>query len=111
MFGTNSVHLPELARHSISRDDLIDDCKSTYVAAWPLAKMVRKYGNSWEAVGAYYSETPFYRDRYKALIQQIIDFWIAQGLDEVVFRVQAPVGTYSTSSPSITPTIPILSAT
>jgi hypothetical protein len=41
---------------------------------------VKKYGNTWDAVGAYHSETPFYRDRYKALIRQIIDYWIAKGL-------------------------------
>lgn len=42
--------------------------------------MVKKYGNTWEAVGANHSETPFHRDSYKALIRRIIDFWIAQGL-------------------------------
>lgn len=78
--GTNSVHLPELARYGISQTDLLDSCKSVFVGAWRLAKMVKKYGNTWEAVGAYHSETSLYRDRYKALIRQIIDLWIAQGL-------------------------------
>lgn len=80
MFGTNSVHLSELARYGISQNDLLDGCKATYVGGWRLAKMVKKYGNSWLAVGAYHSETPTYRDRYAALIRQIIDFWIAQGV-------------------------------
>jgi soluble lytic murein transglycosylase-like protein len=78
--GTNSVHLPELARYGISQTDLLDSCKSVFVGAWRLAKMVKKYGNTWDAVGAYHSETPYYRDLYKALIRQIIDFWIAQGV-------------------------------
>lgn len=78
--GTNSVHLPELARYGISQNDLLDSCKFVFVGAWRLAKMVKKYGNTWEAVGAYHSESLRYRDRYKALIRQIIDFWIAQGL-------------------------------
>jgi len=78
--GTNSVHLPELARYGISQNDLLDSCKSVFVGAWRLAKMVKKYGNTWEAVGAYHSETPSIRDRYKALIRRIIEFWTAQGL-------------------------------
>lgn len=78
--GTNSVHLPELARYGISRSDLLDSCKSIYVGAWRLAQKVKKYGNTWEAFGAYHSETPLYRDRYKTRIRQIIEFWTAQGL-------------------------------
>jgi soluble lytic murein transglycosylase-like protein len=80
MFGTNSVHLPELARYGINQADLLDSCKSAYVAAWRLAKMVKKYGNTWQAVGSYHSETPVHRVRYETLIRQIIDFWTAQGL-------------------------------
>lgn len=80
MTGINTVHLPELARYGISRSDLLDGCKSVYVAGWRLAKMVKRYGNTWEAVGSYSSETPYYRDRYASLIRQIIDFWISQGV-------------------------------
>lgn len=77
-FGINSVHLPELAKYGISKEDLLDGCKSAYVASWRLAKMVRKYGNSWIAVGAYHSENPGPRDLYAALIQRTINFWIAR---------------------------------
>lgn len=78
LFGTNSVHLPELARYGITKLDLLDGCKSVYVAGWRLSKMVRKYGNTWKAVGAYNSETPSYRDRYASAIQTIVNFWIEQ---------------------------------
>lgn len=78
--GINSVHLPELAKYGIGRQDLLDACKAAYVAAWRLGKMVAKYGNTWDAVGAYHSETPAHRDNYSALIKRIIDAWIAQGL-------------------------------
>lgn len=78
--GINSVHLPELERFGISQNDLLDSCKSMYVAGWRLAKMIKKYGNTWEAVGAYHSETPRHRDRYSSLIRQIIDFWITKGV-------------------------------
>jgi soluble lytic murein transglycosylase-like protein len=80
MFGTNSVHLPELARYGISRSDLFDGCKSAYIAAWRLSKMVKKYGNTWDAAGAYHSETPVHRDRYAAIIRRIVEYWISVGL-------------------------------
>lgn len=80
MFGTNTVHLPELARYGIDRKDLFDSCKAAYVASWRLAKMVRKYGNTWEAAGAYHSETPFYRDHYAARIRRLIEYWKSIGL-------------------------------
>lgn len=77
-FGINSVHLPELAKYGIRKEDLLDGCKSAYVAGWRLAKMVRKYGNTWRAVGAYHSENAGPRDLYAALVQRTINFWIAR---------------------------------
>lgn len=77
-FGINSVHLPELAKYGIRKRDLLDGCKSAYVAGWHLAKMVRKYGNTWLAVGAYHSENVGPRDLYAARIHHIINFWIAR---------------------------------
>lgn len=78
--GINSVHLPELARYGIAQADLLDGCKSTYVSGWHLAKKIRKFGNSWQAVGAYNSETPRLRDIYAEKIRAIIEFWIARGI-------------------------------
>jgi len=80
MMGINSVHLPELARYGISAGDLLDGCKSVYLAGWRLRKMVDKYGNNWEAVGGYNSKTPSKRDSYAAKIRRIIDFWIERGI-------------------------------
>ena len=80
MTGINSIHLPELAKYGITAGDLMDSCKSVYLAGWHLRKKVRKFGNTWMAVGAYHSETPRYRDRYAASIRKIIDFWIAKGI-------------------------------
>lgn len=80
MTGINSVHLPELARFGITADDLQDTCKSIYLAGWRLRAMIDKYGNTWEAVGAYNSKTPSKRDVYKEKIRRIIDFWIAKGI-------------------------------
>lgn len=80
MFGVNSVHLAELAQYGVSRSDLMDECKAAFVAGWHLGKQVRKFGNSWLAVGAYHSTTPRYRDDYAARIKRIIDFWVSRGL-------------------------------
>jgi soluble lytic murein transglycosylase-like protein len=80
MFGMNSVHLPELAQYGVSQADLMDTCKAVFAAGWQLGKQVRKFGNSWTAVGAYHSLTPRYRDQYAARIRQIIEYWAAKGL-------------------------------
>jgi soluble lytic murein transglycosylase-like protein len=79
-FGANSVHLPELAKYGIGKTDLFDICKGAYVAAWHLSKMVHKYGNTWDAVGAYNGE---HRDKmtlYEEKIRRIIDYWMSRGL-------------------------------
>lgn len=78
--GINSVHLPELARYGVTRADLMDGCKSVFVAGWHLRNRINRYGNTWDAVGAYHSKTPSKRDIYKAKIKHIIDFWIAKGV-------------------------------
>ena len=64
----NSIHFKELAKWGIAPNDLFDACTATYVAAWHLSKQVRAYGNTWFAIGAYHSATPYYNQRYQALI-------------------------------------------
>jgi hypothetical protein len=34
-----------------------------------------KYGNTWQAIGAYHSESPKHRDAYARSIQQILLSW------------------------------------
>ncbi|NVM77654.1 lysozyme-related protein Hpa2 [Duganella sp. SG902] len=68
----NSAHKAELQRWGIAPEQLMEPCVGVYVAAWHLRKMMLKYGNTWDAVGAYHSETPALRDSYKAAIQRIV---------------------------------------
>jgi soluble lytic murein transglycosylase-like protein len=71
----NSVHLPTLAQYGISSETLMQPCKNVYIAAWHLRQKMNKYGNTWEAVGAYHSETPTLRDRYSRQIVDILRRW------------------------------------
>jgi len=80
MTGINDVHLPELARYGVTSGDLLDGCKSVFLAGWHLRKMVNQFGNTWAAVGAYNSKTPSKRDIYAEKIRRIIDFWTEKGI-------------------------------
>lgn len=72
--GINSVHFAELRQKGVAPEHLLDECVSVYVGAWKYAKKVYKYGNTWRAVGAYHSETPYYNSRYQALIyNELVD--------------------------------------
>lgn len=64
----NSIHFRELSKWGIAPKDLFDACVGTYVAAWHLKKQVKQYGNTWYAVGAYHSATPYFNKRYQALV-------------------------------------------
>lgn len=66
--GTNSVHLPELKKHGVTKEDLHDPCISIYTTAWLLARAVRRHGDSWYGYAAYHSTTPYYNHRYQVLL-------------------------------------------
>lgn len=71
----NSIHLAELKRYGIDARTLQDGCASVYIGAWHLRRKIARYGNTWEAVGAYHSETPALRDRYAQSIIGILRQW------------------------------------
>jgi soluble lytic murein transglycosylase-like protein len=71
----NSIHLPTLARYGIGRETLMEPCKNVYIAAWHLRQKMNKYGNTWQAIGAYHSETPSLRDKYARQIADILTGW------------------------------------
>lgn len=60
----NSDHLDNLSKYGISIDDLHNQCKNIYIAAWVYKRQILKYGDNWKAVGAYHSRTPSKRDAY-----------------------------------------------
>ncbi|WP_436286579.1 lytic transglycosylase domain-containing protein [Robbsia andropogonis] len=65
----NSIHLPELRTYGVSMRALRNECVNIYVAAWHLKKQIVRYGNNWNAVGAYHSAIPHLRDEYAALVR------------------------------------------
>lgn len=71
----NSIHLPTLSQYGISSDTLMEPCKNVYIAAWHLRHQMNKYGNTWQAVGAYHSATPSLRDAYARQIIAILVKW------------------------------------
>ncbi|KMZ11999.1 hypothetical protein BHUM_02943 [Candidatus Burkholderia humilis] len=71
----NSIHFPDLARDGIPHRALIDPCVNVFVAAWLLKQKMVKYGNTWQAIGAYHSESPKHRDAYARSIQSIFVSW------------------------------------
>jgi soluble lytic murein transglycosylase-like protein len=66
----NSQWLPHLKQFGISAENLMDPCTNLHVGAYILALSVRRYGNTWNAIGAYHSSTPSRRDRYARSIYQ-----------------------------------------
>ncbi|WP_233272684.1 lytic transglycosylase domain-containing protein [Paraburkholderia acidisoli] len=75
----NSVHLNELAKYGVKRDDLYDGCKNVYTGAWILRKRLNEYGNTWAAIGAYHSATPALRDAYAARVHSTVRWLLDSG--------------------------------
>jgi soluble lytic murein transglycosylase-like protein len=64
----NSIHFRELAGYGIKPEHLQDACVGTYVGAWQLARVIKRYGNTWEGVARYHSATPAFNQRYQTLL-------------------------------------------
>jgi len=60
----NSKWLPHLNKYGITPAHLLDPCINLNVGAYILAVSMTRYGNTWQAIGAYHSATPERRDRY-----------------------------------------------
>lgn len=87
----NSIHFKELSGHGIAPGNLLDPCVGTYVAAWHLARQIKLHGNTWFAIGAYHSVTPYYNSRYQALVfNTMVDMRAAPGPKLVITPLKAP---------------------
>lgn len=75
MMQINTVHQKELEKYGIRMDHLYDPCVAAYVAAWHYKRQIERYGNTWDAVGAYHSHTPALRDKYARQIRSILTRW------------------------------------
>lgn len=75
MMQTNSIHFNRLSKYGIRPQDLTNACTSIHVAAFMLQEKMNKYGNTWQAVGAYHSETPHLRQRYAFKVKKILSSW------------------------------------
>ena len=71
----NSIHLPRLAAFGVDEKRLMEPCVSAYVGAWLLREQFERYGNSWQAVGAYHSRTPALNARYAAGVRRTLARW------------------------------------
>jgi len=60
----NSAWLPQLRRFGIDEGQLYEPCVNLEVGAWILAQNMRRFGRTWEAVGAYNAASPDKRLRY-----------------------------------------------
>ena len=76
----NSMHFKELSTHGVAPEDLFDPCVGIYVAGWHLAKQLKAHGNTWFAIGAYHSATPYFNSRYQALVfNALVDLKVMEG--------------------------------
>lgn len=74
----NSIHLKRLAQFGVDATNLMDPCVSAYVGAWLLREQFERYGNTWQAVGAYHSRTPALNARYAAGVRRTLERWGVQ---------------------------------
>jgi hypothetical protein len=103
-FQINSVHLSELKRYGIDRAALADGCVSAEVAAWHYRRQVELHGPSWQAVGAYHSQTPARAAWYANQIAAVLMRWNVLPAAALPFpvakRMDAPVRAPRPSRPA-----------
>ena len=60
----NSKWLPQLSKLGVTSANLMNPCINMHVGAYLLSLKMIRHGNTWQAIGAYHSNTPWRRDRY-----------------------------------------------
>jgi soluble lytic murein transglycosylase-like protein len=64
----NSKWLPQLSKLGVTLENLSNPCINMHVGAYLLSLQMIKHGNTWQAIGAYHSNTPWRRDEYAQTI-------------------------------------------
>ena len=70
-FQVNTCHVKELLGAGFTPDVVLPDgCANAYAAAWILRKEYDRTKSIWDAVGAYHSRTPHFRDAYLGRVRK-----------------------------------------
>jgi soluble lytic murein transglycosylase-like protein len=65
----NTIHLPMLAKHGITREMIVNnECLNIQIGTFILHRELTKTGDFWTNVGAYNSRTPVHNERYRAKV-------------------------------------------
>ncbi|WP_342616991.1 lytic transglycosylase domain-containing protein [Rhodoferax sp. GW822-FHT02A01] len=75
----NTKWLPHLSKFGITSENLLNPCINMHVGAYILSLHMIRHGNTWQAVGAFHSNTPWRRDQYAQSIYQRIQFQVKPG--------------------------------
>jgi len=77
----NSLWFNRLAAAGISERDLYEPCINIHAGAWILSQEVRRYGYSWEAIGAYNAgpydakSRPWKLKHYRVYAAKVLRAW------------------------------------
>jgi soluble lytic murein transglycosylase-like protein len=77
----NSIWFDELAAAGISEAELYDPCVNIRAGAWILSREVKRYGYTWEAIGAYNAGPYDAKSRswklkhYRAYASKVLSAW------------------------------------
>lgn len=69
----NSRWLPTLQQYGIGRASLENPCTNIHVGAWILAMNIQRYGDTWEALGAYNAASHHKRVAYARKVLSLRD--------------------------------------
>ena len=92
-FQINTCHVNELLQAGMAPEVILQDgCANAYAAAFILRKEYDRTRNIWDAVGAYHSRTPHFRDAYLGRVRKHLIKLSHTGLAGLLPQNSAPRG-------------------
>ena len=92
-FQINTCHVNELLQAGMAPEVILQDgCANAYAAAFILRKEYERTRNIWDAVGAYHSRTPHFRDAYLGRVRKHLIKLSHTGLAGLLPQNSAPRG-------------------